>query len=90
MKKIAMILLAFPVLAFADVSTSQLTPVVKLYGDKIQMKDKSGNSYIVKTDCKVNFDNMTEFTVRSKRVKKGTPIKFSETKTCSVEQVTML
>lgn len=90
MKKIAMILLVLPTLAFADVPTKDLTPIVKFHEDQIQLKDKFGNRYLVTTDCSVDADQITEFTVRSRKVKEGTPIKFSKKKTCSVEKVTMM
>ena len=79
-------LLLAPSLAFAQVPVGILLPVVSIQSDGIvTLKDKRGQRYFVQTDCDVKTDDVEEFTVRSRKIKEGTRIKFSEEKTCRVE-----
>lgn len=77
-------------MAFAEVDTKQLSPIVKISGSAFELKDKIGNKYFVKTDCKFTTDNITEFTIKSRKVDKGTRVKLSKNKICKVEKITTL
>tara|TARA_B100001939_G_C16693606_1_gene509704 strand:- start:335 stop:613 length:279 start_codon:yes stop_codon:yes gene_type:complete len=82
---LAMFVLA-PSLAFAQIPVGILLPVVGIQSDGIvTLKDKQGQRYFVQTDCDVKTDEVEEFTVRDRKIKEGTRIKFSKEKTCRVE-----
>ena len=82
---LAMFVLA-PSLAFAQIPVGILLPVVSIQSDGIvTLKDKQGQRYFVQTDCDVKTDDVEEFTVRDRKIKEGTRIKFSKEKTCRVE-----
>lgn len=82
---LAMFVLA-PSLAFAQIPVGILLPVVSIQSDGIvTLKDKQGQRYFVQTDCDVKADDVEEFTVRDRKIKEGTRIKFSKEKTCRVE-----
>lgn len=82
---LAMFVLA-PSLAFAQIPVGILLPVVGIQSDGIvTLKDKQGQRYFVQTDCDVKTDDVEEFTVRDRKIKEGTRIKFSKEKTCRVE-----
>ena len=82
---LAMFVLA-PSLAFAQIPVGILLPVVSIQSDGIvTLKDKQGQRYFVQTDCDVKTDDVEEFTVRGRKIKEGTRIKFSKEKTCRVE-----
>ena len=82
---LAMFVLA-PSLAFAQVPVGFLLPVVTIKSDGIiTLKDKEGQRYFVQTDCKVKTDEIEEFTVRDRKIREGTRIKFSKEKSCLVE-----
>ena len=87
MKSIVLaILLLAPSLVFAQVPVGILLPVVSIQSDGIvTLKDKQGQRYFVQTDCNVKTDEVEEFTVRERKIKEGTRIKFSKEKTCRVE-----
>tara|TARA_A100001035_G_scaffold228755_1_gene190246 strand:- start:16 stop:294 length:279 start_codon:yes stop_codon:yes gene_type:complete len=87
MKSIVLaILLLAPSLVFAQVPVGILLPVVSIQSDGIvTLKDKRGQRYFVQTDCDVKTDDVEEFTVRGRKIKKGTRIKLSKEKTCRVE-----
>tara|TARA_B100000085_G_scaffold186986_1_gene170956 strand:+ start:237 stop:515 length:279 start_codon:yes stop_codon:yes gene_type:complete len=87
MKSIVLaILLLAPSLVFAQVPVGILLPVVSIQSDGIvTLKDKQGQRYFVQTDCDVKTDEVEEFTVRERKIKEGTRIKFSKEKTCRVE-----
>ena len=91
MKNMILVLLMLPLISFANESvvTANLTPIVKFdtSQDTIQIKDKQGNKYTIKTDCKYDVEEITEFRIRSRQVREGTPIKFSRKKTCQVESI---
>ena len=87
MKSIVLaILLLAPSLVLAQVPVGILLPVVSIQSDGIvTLKDKQGQRYFVQTDCDVKTDEVEEFTVRERKIKEGTRIKFSKEKTCRVE-----
>lgn len=79
-------LLLAPSLAFAQIPVGILLPIVGIQSDGIvTLKDKRGQRYFVQTDCDVKTDEVEEFTVRERKIKEGTRIKFSKEKTCRVE-----
>lgn len=90
MKYILLLTVLLPAIAFADVNTKSLTPVVKITNDTIQLKDKVGNEYAVRTDCNIDVNKITEFTIRDRRVSEGTYIKLSKSKVCEVKEVAIL
>lgn len=86
MKHLILIAMLVPSIAFAQIPVGILLPVVSIQSDGIvTLKDKQGQRYFVQTDCDVKTDDVEEFTVRDRKIKEGTRIKFSKEKTCRVE-----
>ena len=92
MKKIALLLLMFPAIAYSEqaVPTKNLTPIVKFQEQSFHLKDKRGNVYLAETDCDIKVNEMTEFTVQQRQVKEGTKIRFSKKQICSIEKFKLL
>lgn len=87
MRKALCLLLLTPTLVFGQVPTKDLTPIVRFTSEEIKLKDTHGNQYALKTDCKVVVDNITEFTVNARFIRKGTEIRFSKNQVCKVEYI---
>jgi hypothetical protein len=87
MKQLLIILLMTPMLAFGEVATRSLFPVVRVQPDMIFLKDRRGNDWQVETDCQIDTQEITQFKVRAKRVKEGTQIQFAEDLVCKVESI---
>jgi len=86
MKKLILAIFLAPSIAFAQIPVGILLPVVTVQSDGIvKLKDKQGQRYFVQTDCNVRTDDIEEFTVRDRKIKEGTRIRFSRKKTCRVE-----
>lgn len=86
MKHLILIAMLAPSIAFAQIPVGILLPVVGIQSDGIvTLKDKQGQRYFVQTDCDVKTDDVEEFTVRDRKIKEGTRIKFSKEKTCRVK-----
>lgn len=86
MKHLILIAMLAPSIAFAQIPVGILLPVVGIQSDGIvTLKDKQGQRYFVQTDCDVKTDEIEEFTVRDRKIREGTRIKFSKEKSCLVE-----
>ena len=89
MKHILVILLFLPAFVHADdaVRTHHLLPIVKFSQESIQIKDKRGNSWAINTDCSIDPDNITEFTIRDKVLREGTDVRIRDDKVCKIKRV---
>lgn len=86
MKHLILIAMLVPSIAFAQIPVGSLLPVITIKPDGVvTLKDKQGQRYFVQTDCKVKTDEIEEFTVRDRKIREGTRIKFSKEKSCIVE-----
>jgi len=87
MRTILLALLLIPSLAYSEVPTKTLLPVVRFTPEHIVLKDKTGNEYEVVTNCLVKVSDITQFKVKSRYIKEGTKIRFSKKQVCSVEEI---
>lgn len=92
MKKLLVaILLLSPAFVHADViPTKTLNPIIRISDDTIRLTDKKGNDWTVITSCKIQPAEVTEFTVRSRKLQKGTHVRLSKDLVCEVQKVALI
>lgn len=85
------ILLLSPAFVHADIiPTRTLEPVVRISDNTIHLTDKKGNDWAVLTSCKIQPAEVTEFTVRSRKLQKGTHVRLSKDLVCEVQNVALV
>lgn len=89
MRTMLFVLLLVPSLALAQVPTKTLVPVVKVNSDIIYLRDKKGNYWAVQTNCNIDVNEITEFTIKERTVGEGTKIKISDSDICTVESISL-
>ena len=89
MKQIISILLILPALSYAEnyIPTRELTPIVRFSDNKFELRDLHGNRWSAETSCLVEPDEITEFTVREKRIREGTRVTLAKNKSCTIENL---
>ena len=91
MRTVLFALLLVPSLVSANaLSTRTLEPVVRISEDIIYVTDKKGNDWAVITSCKIQPTEVTEFTVRSRKLQKGTSIRLSKDLICEVRNLALV
>jgi hypothetical protein len=85
---IAIMFIVSPV-ALAEVSVNNLLPIVQFSQNEIYVKEKTGERWKVVTDCNIDTDTVTQFTIRSRRLREGTLIRLSHDKYCKVDTVNL-
>ena len=91
MKHLILITMLIPTLAFADaIPTRSVNPVIRISGDTLYLSDKKGSNWAVETQCEIEPEEITEFTVPARVIKAGNTIRFNERKTCKIESVKLV
>lgn len=92
MKQIISIMLLLPALSYAEnyipnIPTRELTPIVKFSDNKFELRDLEGNRWSAETSCLVEPNEITEFTIRERRIREGTRVTLAKNKSCRIENL---